>query len=122
MITPERQRLTYTYKPGERSLIEQYEHAGVLVSDLRDTGFTFTSFFTAAASHPLTSSFGSVRFSDTLGTFQLADADGSEIVRPQESVEGALAKLHLYAPDLSRKALLSGFNTPGTMFPNSPEF
>jgi hypothetical protein len=49
------------------------KHAGVLVADLRDTGFTFTGSFSALASHPLTSSLGSVRFSDTLGTFQLAN-------------------------------------------------
>jgi YD repeat-containing protein len=95
VITPEGQRLTYTYAPGERSLIEQYEHASVLVADLRDTGFTFTDSLNATASRPLTSPYGTVRFSESLGTFQLANAAGSEIVLPPENIEGALTKLHL---------------------------
>lgn len=112
VVTPTGQRLTYSYKPGERSLIEQYEHAAIHVADVRDTGFTFAGPLAASASRPLASTLGSVRFSETLGTFQLANADGSEIVRPQEAIEGALAQLRLYAPDLSRKALLSGFGAP----------
>src|SRR5258707_196257 len=112
VITPDHQRLTYDYKPGERSLIEQYQHASINVADLRDTGLTFTSVFNAIASRPLTAPFGSIRFSDTLGTFQLANADGSEIVRPQESVEGALAKLYLFQAGMTQNALRSGFGAP----------
>src|SRR5258708_17101159 len=112
VITPDHQRLTYDYKPGERSLIEQYQHASINVADLRDTGLTFTSVFNAIASRPLTAPFGSIRFSDTLGTFQLANADGSEIVLPQESVEGALAKLYLFQAGMTQNALRSGFGAP----------
>jgi len=36
VIAPDGQRLTYTYKPGERSLIEQHQHAALLVEDLRE--------------------------------------------------------------------------------------
>jgi YD repeat-containing protein len=110
--TPDGQRLTYEYKSGERSLIEQYEHASVPVADLRDTGFTFSNPFAAMESRPLTASFGELRFSESLGTFQLADSDSSEVVRPQEGVEAALGKLHLYEAGMTEKALWSGFNAP----------
>jgi hypothetical protein len=115
VTTPEGQRLTYTYAPGERSLIEQYEHARVLVADLRDTGFTFSPAL-STASRPLIAPYGTVRFSETLGTFQLANADGSEITRPHENIEGGLMKLHLLAPDSSpataRGAEQNEFNIP----------
>lgn len=112
VITPDHQRLTYSYKPGERSLIEQYEHATVHVADLRDTGLTFGNSFNSVTSRPLTAPFGSMRFSETLGAFQLANADGSEIVRPQEAVETALAKLYLFQAGMPQKALRSGFGAP----------
>ncbi len=63
-------------------------------------------------SRPLTAAFGSVRFSETLGDFQLANPDGSEIVLPHENIEGALAKLHLFQPGMTPKTLQSGFNAP----------
>ncbi len=117
VITPKGERLTYTYKPGERSLVEQYEHASALVADLRDSGFTFAGPLNALASRPLPAAFASVRFSETLGTYQLANADGSEVVRPQEKLESALMKLHLFAPDLTQKERQTGFNVPfNTMF------
>ena len=110
--TPDGQRLTYTYKPGERSLVEQYEHASVPVVDLRDTGFTFSRPFATMDSRPLTAPFGAVRFSESLGSFQLANPDGSEIVRPHEGIESALSKLHLFQTGVTQKALRSGFNAP----------
>jgi YD repeat-containing protein len=117
VITPDGQRLTYSYQPGERSLIEQYEHANVTVADLWDTGLTFTSTLDAIAVRPLNVSLGSVRFSETLGTFQMANAEGAEIMRPNETLESALAKLHLYQSGLTQKALQSGFSAPfNTMF------
>src|SRR5262249_6484861 len=112
VVTPDGQRLTYTYKPGERSLIEQYEHASVNVAEVRDTGFTFSNAFNAMASRPLAATFGSVRFSEALGAFQMANADGSEIVRPHERVEGALARLHLFQSGMTQNSLQSGFNAP----------
>ncbi len=117
VTTPSGQRLTYSYKPGERSLIEQYEHANVGIADLRDTGLTFSGAFNIIASRPLNAMLGSVRFSETLGAFQLANADGSEIVRPNESLEGALAKLHLHQTGMTQEDLQSGFSAPfNTMF------
>jgi YD repeat-containing protein len=112
VITPTHQRLTYRYKPGERSLIEQYQHAAIGIADLRDTGLTFADTFTAVTLRPLTTPLGAVRFSESLGAFQLANADGSEIVRPQEAIEGALAKLYLSQAGMTRKALRSGFGAP----------
>jgi hypothetical protein len=47
-----------------------------------------------------------------MGTFQLANADGSEIIRPQEIVENALAKLYLFQAGMTQKALHNGFGAP----------
>src|SRR5207245_8521854 len=69
------------------------------------------------ATRPIAGLLGSVRFSETLGTFQLSNADGSEIVRPQESIEGALKKQFLFDSSIPTKALSTGFNIPfNTMF------
>jgi len=62
VITPAGQRLTYSYVPGERSLIEQHQHAAVLVEDLRDTGLTFASQLQVTATRPVTGLIGSARF------------------------------------------------------------
>jgi YD repeat-containing protein len=117
VITPAGQRLTYSYKPGERSLIEQHQHAAVLVADLRDTGLTFASQLQVTATRPVTGLIGSARFSETLGTFQLSGSDGTEVVRPQERFQAALKKLFLYDSSASARELRSGFNIPfNTMF------
>jgi YD repeat-containing protein len=117
VITPAGQRLTYTYKPGERSLIEQHQHAAVLVDDLRDTGLTFASQLQVTATRPVTGLIGSARFSETLGTFQLSSLDGAEVVRPNDGIQSALKKLFLYDSSASAKELRSGFNIPfNTMF------
>jgi YD repeat-containing protein len=117
VITPAGQRLTYSYKPGERSLIEQHQHAAVLVEDLRDTGLTFASQLQVTATRPVTGLIGSARFSETLGTFLLSGSDGTEVVRPQERLQSALKKLFLYDSSASAKELRSGFNIPfNTMF------
>ncbi|MCU1255417.1 MAG: sugar-binding protein [Candidatus Angelobacter sp.] len=117
VITPAGQRLTYSYKPGERSLIEQHQHAAVLVEDLRDTGLTFATQLQVTATRPVTGLIGSARFSETLGTFQLSGSDGAEVVRPQERLQAALKKLFLYDSSVSAKELRSGFNIPfNTMF------
>jgi len=117
VITPAGQRLTYSYKPGERSLIEQHQHAAVLVEDLRDTGLTFASQLQVTAMRPVTGLIGSARFSETLGTFQLSGADGAEVVRPNDGIQSALKKLFLYDSSASAKELRSGFNIPfNTMF------
>jgi len=117
VITPEGQRLTYSYKPGERSLIEQHQHAAVLVEDLRDTGLTFADTLQVTATRPVTGLIGFVRFSETLSTFQLSGSDGAEIVTPQDRIEPALKKLFLFDPSVSAAGLRSGFNIPfNTMF------
>lgn len=117
VITPTGQRLTYSYKPGERSLIEQHQHAAVLVEDLRDTGLTFAGQLQVTATRPLTGLIGTARFSETLGTFLLSGSDGTEVVRPNDEVQSALKKLFLYDSSASAKELRSGFNIPfNTMF------
>ncbi|HXO38785.1 MAG TPA: hypothetical protein VN872_09100, partial [Candidatus Acidoferrum sp.] len=117
VIAPAGQRLTYSYKPGERSLIEQHQHAAVLVEDLRDTGLTFASQLQVTAMRPVTGLLGSIRFSETLGTFQLSGTDGTEVVRPNDGVQSALKKMFLYDNSASARELRSGFNIPfNTMF------
>lgn len=117
VITPAGQRLTYSYKPGERSLIEQHQHAAVLVEDLRDTGLTFASQLQVTATRPITGLIGSARFSETLGTFQLSGSDGTEVIRPNDGIQSALKKLFLYDSAASARELRSGFNIPfNTMF------
>ncbi|HXZ28835.1 MAG TPA: RHS repeat domain-containing protein [Terriglobales bacterium] len=37
VLTPDNQRLTYSYEPGEESIVEGYEHSHASVADLRDT-------------------------------------------------------------------------------------
>jgi YD repeat-containing protein len=117
VIAPDGQRFTYSYKPGERSLIEQHLHGAVLVEDARDTGLTFAGPRQISATRPLVAVFGTVRFSETLGLFQLSNADGSEIIRPQENVEASLKKQFLFASTVSQRTLRSGFNIPfNTLF------
>jgi YD repeat-containing protein len=112
VITPAGQRLTYTYKPGERSLIEQHQHAAVLMEALHDTGLTFAGTLQVTATRPVTGLIGFVRFSETLGTFQLSGSDGAEILKPQDRIEPALKKLFLFDPSVSAAGLRSGFNIP----------
>lgn len=117
VVTPERERLTYTYKPGERSLIEQYEHAGLLVADLRDSGLTFASQSQVISTRSLTSGFGAVRFSETLGTFQLANPEGTEIVTPESAVEQPLKKMRLVSDGTPLRSRQPEFSRPfNTMF------
>jgi YD repeat-containing protein len=117
VATPEGAHFTYSYKPGERSLIEQHQHAALAVEDLRDTGLTFASWLQLSATRPVTGVIGAVRFSETLGTFQLSGSDGTEIVTPQQQFQGALTKLFLFDSGHSAKQLQSGFNIPfNTMF------
>src|SRR5262249_32974697 len=56
--------------------------------------------------------FGTVRFSESLGAFQMANAEGSEIVLHHQKIEGALAKWHLFQAGMTERALRSGFNVP----------
>ncbi|HWH58336.1 MAG TPA: hypothetical protein VN682_11935 [Terriglobales bacterium] len=98
VITPDGQRLTYAYKPGERSLIEQHQHAAVSVEDLRDTGLTFSSSLQVSATRSVTGLLGAVRFSETLGTFQLSGSDGTDVVEPHERFITALSNCSCLTP------------------------
>lgn len=117
VATPDGAHFNYSYKPGERSLIEQHQHAALAVEDLRDTGLTFASSLQVSATRPVTGVMGPVRFSENLGTFQLSGSDGTEIIRPHERVEPALKKLFLFDSTKSATQLRTGFNIPfNTMF------
>jgi YD repeat-containing protein len=112
VITPGGERLGHDYKAGGQSLVEGYQHAKALVLDRRDTGLTFGSPADIFASRPLTGSLGVLRFSETLGTFQLSNSEGDEIVTPELAIEQPLEKLNLTfdgTPLQQRQAL---FNRP----------
>jgi YD repeat-containing protein len=117
VLTPAGEHLTYSYTPGERSLVEQYEHSSTSVADLIDTGFTFASAWQVFATRPLTAPFGPIRFSEPLGTFQLANADGTEVLTPETTIEQALQKLNLVVHAEPLKQRQNLFNRPfNTMF------
>src|SRR5207302_9675899 len=117
VLTPAQERLTYTYASGERSIVEQYEHSSISVADLIDTGFTFASVSQVMATRPLIAPFGAVRFSETLGTFQLASASGNEIITPESTIEQALQKLNIVQHSAPLKSRQNSFNRPfNTMF------
>jgi YD repeat-containing protein len=117
VIAPDGQHFVYNYKPGERSVVDRHQHSSILVEDLRDTGLTFSSALQVMAARAGTGVFGSVRFSEELGTFELSNAVGSEIARPQANIEAALEKQFLVNTNMTPKARRSGFNIPfNTMF------
>ena len=117
VLTPGGERLAYTYTSGERSIVEQYEHSSILAADLIDSGFTFANAFEVMATRPTTAFFGTVRFSESLGTFQLANASGNEIITPETTIEQALEKLTLVEHTTPLKKRQNLFNRPfNTMF------
>ena len=117
VVTPTGERLTYTYEPGERSIVDEYEHSSLQVADLRDTGFTFASPAQVMSTRPVTAGWGTLRFSENLGTFQLANAAGTEIITPEAPVEQPLHKLALVADGIPLHDRQSAFNRPfNTMF------
>ena len=99
VITPAGKRYTYAYKPGERSEVEGYEHSSVLAAERRDTGLTFAHADEVLATRPVLGNFGAVRFSENLGTFQLANGDGTEIITPETLLEESLEKQALVSDD-----------------------
>jgi YD repeat-containing protein len=112
VITPDGQRLTHEYKPGERSLVEEYEHAKASILDRRDTGLTFGSPADILASRPLTGLLGALRFSASLGTFQLPNMAGDEIITPEQAIEQPLEKLNIVADGTPLQQRQDIFNRP----------
>jgi YD repeat-containing protein len=112
VLTPTAERLTYTYTSGERSIVEQYEHSSISVADLIDTGLTFANAFQIMATRPVATPLGTIRFSESLGTFQLANATGNEIITPETTIEQALQKLSLVDHSTSLKSRQNLFNRP----------
>jgi hypothetical protein len=64
------------------------------------------------ATRPLAAPFGTMRFSETLGTFQLANADGTEIITPESTIEQAFQKLSLVEYSTPLKSRQNLFNRP----------
>ncbi|MGB8128625.1 MAG: DUF6531 domain-containing protein, partial [Candidatus Angelobacter sp.] len=112
VITPGGQRLAHDYKAGGQSMVEAYEHAKTLVLDRRDTGLTFGAPAEILSSRPLTGALGPLRFSETLGTFQLSNSEGTEIVTPQLSVEQPLEKLNIIFDGTPLQQRQTLFNRP----------
>ncbi len=112
VLTPTGERLTYTYTLGERSIVEQYEHSSILVADPIDSGFTFANAFEVMATRPIGTPFGTIRFSESLGTFQLANAAGNEIITPETTIEQALQKLTIVEHNTPLKKRQNLFNRP----------
>lgn len=112
VITPDGERLTYSYKPGEHSLIEQYDHASIAIADVRDTGFTFAPQSMVTAMRPLPATLGPVRFSETLGAFQLANPGGTEILTPESPIEQPLQKMRLITDGMPLQARQAEFSRP----------
>ena len=112
VITPDGQRLTHDYKPGERSLVEEYEHDKASVLDRRDTNLTFGSPADILSSRPLTGLFGTLRFSESLGTFQLPNSKGEEIITPEQTIEQPLEKLNTIADGTPLQLRQNTFNRP----------
>jgi len=110
VLTPDGQHMTYSYSPGEHSIVEQYEHSNIPVADLRDTGFTFAASAQVMTIRPATSFLGAVRFSENLGTFQLAN--GNEIVTPDLAIEQPLHKLNLTTGVSPLRQRQNAFNRP----------
>jgi YD repeat-containing protein len=112
VVTPDGQRLTYEYKSGEHSLVEEYQHAKAFMLDRRDTGLTFGAPAEILSSRPLTGLLGTLRFSESLGTFQLANSNGDEIVTPEQAVEQPLEKLNIIADGTQLQNRQAIFNRP----------
>jgi YD repeat-containing protein len=112
VITPGGERLGHDYKTGGQSLVEGYQHAKALVLDRRDTGLTFGSPADIFASRPLTGSLGALRFSETLGTFQLSNSEGDEIVTPELAIEQPLEKLNFTFDGIPLQQRQALFNRP----------
>jgi YD repeat-containing protein len=112
VITPDGKRLTHDYKPGERSLVEEYEHAKALILDRRDTNLTFGAPGDIFSSRPLTGLLGMLWFSESLGTFQLPNSNGGEIMTPEQAIEQPLEKLNIVTDGTPLQQRQDIFNRP----------
>jgi hypothetical protein len=93
-------------------MVEAYQHAKTLVLDRRDTGLTFGAPAEILSSRPLTGSLGALRFSETLGTFQLSNSEGAEIITPELAIEQPLEKLNIVADGTPLQQRQTLFNRP----------
>lgn len=117
IVTPDHQRLTYSYKAGEQSVLEAYDHSAPMLGDQWDSGLTFGSEAEVFSTRPLVGSLGPVRFSELLGTFQLQNAEGNEILTPDSAIEQALHKEQLIAGGTPLQQRQNQFNRPfNTLF------
>jgi YD repeat-containing protein len=112
IITPQGERLPHPYQPGERSIVEEYEHSKPLVGDRWDTGLTFGLQSEILAARSLSGSLGPIRFAENLGTFQLQNAEGTEIVTPDTALEQPLHKLQLVSEGTPLQSRQNQFNRP----------
>lgn len=100
IVTPEGERLEYRYAPGEPSLIAQSDvETGWLPGERRDSGQTFAPLRQVFANRSYAVPLGTVRFSETLGRFQLSGETDGEIVTPEMAVEAPLRKVRLWGQE-----------------------
>lgn len=98
VVAPSGQRLEYHYAPGESSLVAQHGgYAEAVVSPRRDSGLTFSASWEVFSTRADASQFGSVRFDEKLGRFQLSGSSGYEVSTRADEAEGPLARLRLVA-------------------------
>src|SRR5207302_388124 len=103
-------RIEYTYDPAGNLLSSQiFDAKGKQVQGQK---LTLNDSYQVIATRPITASFGTVRFSEPLGTFQLGNAAGNEIITPETTVEQALRKLTLVEQTTPLKKRQNLFNRP----------
>ncbi len=123
VVTPKGQRLTYSYAPGERSLIARYDHgASLSATERRDSGLTFGGYWEVTATRTLASQFGAVRYSEALGKFQLSGSDDKEVVTAESSVLTPLEKLRLYHYGVPLDERVQEFQKPSNLLFLPPEY
>ncbi len=123
VVTPEGLRLTYSYAPGERSLVARYDHgASLSAADRRDSGLTFAGYWDVSASRSLTSQFGAARYSEALGVFQLSGTEGKEVATVESRVLNPLEKLRLYDYGVPLEDRIREFQKPSNLMFLPPEY
>jgi len=117
VVTDAGQRLEYSYEPGERSIVDEYDSASLSGSERQDSGLTFASQWEVFANRGEASQFGAVRFSGRLEGFLPSGIEGKEVVTPQSRILAALSNLRLTDDEaVPLRSRLGKFNRPVNLF------
>lgn len=93
--TPDGESYTYSYQPGEHSIIDEYAHASMTPSERIMGGISFNSLFDTYATRQQNSGYGAVRFSESLGVFEFPDEHHNDVVTPDLRLHQALLGMQL---------------------------